>query len=260
MAPDETKPGSWPGSLWLVRHGESAGNVARWEAEEAVLERIAIAGRDADVPLSPLGERQSAALGRWFGGLPDAERPTVIFVSPYRRALQTVERLVAAAGASLAGRPVIIDERLREKEFGALNRLTRAGIRTQFPEQALLREQLGKFYYRPPSGESWCDVILRLRSVADQIQLQYAGERVLIVAHQVIVLCFRYLLERMTEAQILEIDRQADVANCAVTSYQRVASGGGSAEMVLRLYNFVVPVEAAGEPVTSAPDTPVAPR
>jgi probable phosphoglycerate mutase len=259
-SPDATKQASWPASLWLVRHGESAGNVARLEAEGAVLPRIAIAGRDADVPLSPLGERQSAALGRWFGDLPEAEWPTIIFVSPYRRALQTVERLVAAAGAGLAGRPVIIDERLREKEFGVLNRLTRAGITAQYPEQAALREQLGKFYYRPPSGESWCDVILRLRSVADQIQLQYAGERVLIVAHQVIVLCFRYLLERMTEAQIMAIDRQGDVANCGVTAYERVSAGGGSVDMALRLYNFVAPMEAAGEPVTSVPDRPVAPR
>jgi probable phosphoglycerate mutase len=257
---DETKGASWPAYLWLVRHGESAGNVARLEAEGEVLERIAIAGREADVPLSPLGERQSAALGRWFGRLPPSEGPTVIFVSPYRRAVQTVERLVEAAGTSLARCRVIIDERLREREFGVLNRLTRAGIKAQYPEQAVLREQLGKFYYRPPSGESWCDVILRLRSVADQIQMQYAGERVLIVGHQVIVLCFRYLLERMTEPQILEIDQQGDVANCAVTAYERVSGDDGSVEMALRHYNFVVPVEAAGEPVTTAPDTPVAPR
>jgi hypothetical protein len=30
------------------------------------------------------------------------------------------------------------------------------------PEQAEMRTRLGKFYHRPPSGESWCDVILRL--------------------------------------------------------------------------------------------------
>ena len=43
----------------------------------------------------------------------------------------------------------------------------------------------------------------------DTLTREYRGERVLIVAHQVIVNCFRYLLERMTEAQILDIDRQA---------------------------------------------------
>ena len=42
----------------------------------------------------------------------------------------------------------------------------------------------------------------------------------LIVAHQVIVNCMRYLLERLDEAQILTIDRRADVPNCGVTSYE----------------------------------------
>ena len=57
-----------------------------------------------------------------------------------------------------------MDERLREKEFGILDGLTTLGIRNGFPEQADFRKILGKFYHRPPGGESWCDVILRLRS------------------------------------------------------------------------------------------------
>src|SRR4051794_3320262 len=46
----------WPERLWIVRHGESAGNVARDAAQAAGLARIAVEGRDVDVPLSPLGE------------------------------------------------------------------------------------------------------------------------------------------------------------------------------------------------------------
>ena len=112
------------------------------------------------------------------------------------------------------------DERLREKEFGILDRLTTFGIRERHPELSEQRAHVGKFYFRPPGGESWCDVILRLRSVIDTLTREYRGERVLIVAHQVIVNCFRYLLERMDEAQILELDRVADVPNCAVMYYE----------------------------------------
>src|SRR3569832_36791 len=90
---------------------------------------------------------------------------------------------------------VMIDERLREKEFGILDGLTKTGIEMEFPQQAAYRTLLGKFYHRPPGGESWCDVILRLRSMLDTLALHYAGKRVLIVTHQVVVLCFRYLLE-----------------------------------------------------------------
>ena len=78
---------------------------------------------------------------------------------------------------------------------------------------------MGKFYHRPPGGESWCDVILRLRSALDTISLHHSGCRVLIVGHQVVVLCLRYLLENMTEQKILEIDAEGDVANCSVTEY-----------------------------------------
>ena len=62
--------------------------------------------------------------------------------------------------------------------------------------------------------------ILRLRSALDTMSLHYDGCRVLVVAHQVVVLCMRYLLEHMTEEQILKIDLEGDVANCAVTEYR----------------------------------------
>ena len=82
----------------------------------------------------------------------------------------------------------------------------------------------------------------------------------LIVAHQVIVNCLRYLLERMNEAQIMAIDREADVPNCSVTSYEFDAKVGREGKLVPRLVNFVAPLEEAGAPVTAAPDVPGAPK
>ena len=61
----------WPSRLWIVRHGQSAGNVARDLADAAGHTMIDIALRDVDVPLSELGERQARALGRWFASLPE---------------------------------------------------------------------------------------------------------------------------------------------------------------------------------------------
>jgi hypothetical protein len=51
---------NWPAQLWLVRHGESSGNVARHLAETGGLSMIDIADRDMDVPLSLLGEEAGA--------------------------------------------------------------------------------------------------------------------------------------------------------------------------------------------------------
>jgi 2,3-bisphosphoglycerate-dependent phosphoglycerate mutase len=255
----------WPDHLWIVRHGQSAGNVARDLADAAGLPVIDIAERDMDVPLSELGEQQASALGRWFAAMAEADRPTVVLCSPYVRAMETVE-LVRKAGGLANDVNVVLDERLREREFGVLDRLTHAGIRQRFPDQAEARTRLGKFYHRPPGGESWCDVILRLRSVLDSVSLHYSsrGSRVLVVAHQVVVLCLRYLIEEMTEAEVLAVDKENDVANCGVTEYTRAAAqhddSEDNAELRLVTYNFVAPLEREGTPVTASPDVPAAPR
>src|SRR3982751_5728310 len=102
---------NWPERLWLVRHGQSHGNVARDAADEAGAHEIDIDVRDVDVPLSDLGREQAIAAGHWFAALPRDERPEIILSSPYLRARQTAE-IVCKEGA-LAGGPVrtIIDER-----------------------------------------------------------------------------------------------------------------------------------------------------
>jgi probable phosphoglycerate mutase len=245
----------WPGHLWIVRHGESAGNVARDAAVSAGQARIDLSIRDVDVPLSPLGERQADALGRWFAELPLDQQPEVVLVSPYLRARDTAVRVHAQGGTPVPPERFGVDERLREKEFGVLDLLTRMGIEAEFPDQARFRTLLGKFYHRPPGGESWCDVILRLRSLLDTIFLHHEGQRVLIIAHQVVVLCLRYLLEGMDEAGILAVDREGDVANCGITEY-----AAGTEGFHLVRYNFTVPMEREGEQVTAAPDSPVAAR
>jgi broad specificity phosphatase PhoE len=257
LGKDEQK---WPDTIWIVRHGESAGNVARDAAEAAGHHVIDIPTRDADVPLSSLGERQSAALGRWFGQMSSDERPSVVLTSPYVRARETTHLILDAAEIDAEDITYTRDERLREKEFGILDRLTKHGIAHKYPEQAEYRQALGKFYHRAPGGESWCDVILRLRSVVDTLTREYRRERVLIVSHSVVVLCFRYLLERMSEEQILTIDRELDVANCSVTAYRFDPSLGKKGKLALELFNFVAPLEEAGEPVTTKKDAPVAPK
>ena len=244
----------WPDTLWIVRHGESSGNVARDLAHRAGATRIDVPGRDVDVPLSPLGEAQSRSLGRWFGTMPEASRPEVVLCSPYRRARQTAGLVHDAGGLPVAPDDFVIDERLREKEFGVLDGLTSRGIRDVMPDQAEFRRLLGKFYHRPPGGESWCDVILRLRSALDTISLHHGGRRVIVVGHQVVVLCLRYLLENMTEEQILAVAREGDVPNCGITEYRFDPSTGPTGSLRLARYNFVAPLEREGTPVTAEPD------
>jgi broad specificity phosphatase PhoE len=245
----------WPCTLWIVRHGQSAGNVARDAAEAAGHHIIDIADRDIDTPLSDLGRLQARALGHWFGELPAKRRPQVVLCSPYVRARETARLLLDAAGISRDDVRLRFDERLREKEFGILDRLTVHGIRQKYPELSEQRAHVGKFYFRPPGGESWCDVILRLRSLLEMTTREHGMQRVLVVGHQVIVNCMRYLIECMDEHQILELDKRADVPNCGVTSYEYDEK---TDSLVPDLVNFIAPLRQAGAPVTVAADAPAA--
>ena len=119
----------WPERLWLVRHGQSQGNVARDAAHEGGASVIDLDLRDVDVPLSDLGHRQAEAAGHWFAALPEDQKPEVLLSSPYVRARQTAEAICNAGGLAGGAKPTIIDERLREREFGIFDGLTTRGIR-----------------------------------------------------------------------------------------------------------------------------------
>lgn len=239
---------TWPDALLLIRHGESRGNVARDRAESEGLLMIEVQQRDMDVELSDRGVEQARALGRWFASTDPSshEQPTAVVSSPYERARQTAALMIESAGLDIE---LTVDERLREREFGVLDRLTKAGIKSRFPEQAELRTFLGKFYHRPPGGESWADVALRVRSILDELSVHYEGERVAVVAHQVVILMFRYVIERMSEADILTIDREHELANCSLTSFVLDESTSPSRPRLDR-FNFVGGVADEGSEVT----------
>src|SRR5262245_5779537 len=90
----------WPDRIWIVSHGQSAGNVARDEAEAARAHRIDLATRDVDTPLSELGRRQAHALGEWFRSQPVEAKPAAFLSSPYIRSLQSTQLIVEAGGFS----------------------------------------------------------------------------------------------------------------------------------------------------------------
>jgi broad specificity phosphatase PhoE len=119
-----------PKSLWLVRHGESTANVARHLAEAARAPTIDFPEREPDVPLSNEGVRQSLALGEWFAF--ETEKPTVVFSSPYLRSRETARLIAERARLETGG--IFCDERIRERELGIFDRLTKFGALEKYPE------------------------------------------------------------------------------------------------------------------------------
>ena len=230
--------------LGVLRHGQSSGNVAAEAAEVAGLDAIDIPERDADVPLSDTGRDQAEAVGRWFAELPDAQRPQVAVVSPYLRARQTAELALTGIGV-----PMVIDERLRDRELGILDLLTSRGVANLQPDEARRRQRLGKFYYRPPGGESWADVLLRLRSLLTDLRTERPDGRVLLVGHEAVVLLVRYLVESLTEAQLMDVARSTTIANCSISSWRRHGEG-----LQPELFNAVDHLRREGAPATRQED------
>ena len=208
-----------PAEIVLVRHGHSVGNLADAQAREQGAERLDLDARDADVELSDTGRAQADAVADWLAAGADDRAPSVVLTSPYRRAAETAQRAVAPGGLE-----PVLDERLRERDLGVFDGLTGLGIKARYPEEAERRQKLGKFYYQPPSGESWADVVLRVRSLLDDLRHGYDGERVWLFTHQAVISSFRYVLEEISEEELLEIDRDTPIPNASLTRYRRAGA------------------------------------
>jgi broad specificity phosphatase PhoE len=215
---------SGPAELVAVRHGESTLNAAGLTGFAEVL---AVVERDPDVPLSALGEVQSARLGRWFAGLPDERLPDLVLCSPFARARETA-RLVLAE-LDLAGRPLPplhVDERLRDRETGVLDLFhsttASPAAHLEYPEEWARRRRLGELYYRPSGGESLADVAVRLRGVLADLHRTRAGRRVLVVGHDAVVAMLRFVVESLSEDDLHRIIRTDPARNASVTRWAGV--------------------------------------
>jgi broad specificity phosphatase PhoE len=234
-----------PSTITLVRHAESLGNVADSRAREAQADHLDLDGRDADVSLSPTGREQAEALAAWLGRNDGADyRPDAVISSPFRRASETADLAMVGSGIE-----VTYDERLRERDLGLFDGLTGHGIRSRYPEEAERRKRLGKFYYQPPSGESWCDVVLRVRGFLRDLEHGFADRRVWLVTHQAVIMSCRFVLEELTEQAVLDIDRSTPVPNASLTVYDRVDDG-----FVLRQFGDASAIETLAAPVTHERD------
>ncbi|KRF41985.1 phosphoglycerate mutase [Terrabacter sp. Soil811] len=238
-------------ALVLVRHGESMGNVADAQARKAGAGHLDLDTRDPDTPLSERGVRQAMVLAQHVAQT-EARRPDVVLSSPYMRAASTA-RIVAQA----IGMQPTWDERLRERDLGVFDGLTGSGIRASYPEEAERRSRLGKFYYRPPGGESWTDVALRVRQVLLDLALTHSGRSVWVFSHQAVIMSFRLALEGLDETTLLDLDRSQPLANCSLTRYR------GRPGTPLELESFAdvrhledAAVEETHEPTATEPSTP----
>ncbi|MFJ8162485.1 histidine phosphatase family protein [Streptomyces sp. NPDC096136] len=210
-------PTSSLAALWAIRHGQSTANLAFAEAERSGATALPVAGRDRDVPLSEHGRTQALALGPWLSTLPQI--PALIVCSPYTRARQTWQAMADhAAAVGHAVPAVLVDERLRDREMGVFELHPPAALRARAPEEAERRALLGEWFYRPPGGEALADVALRVRDFTAELDRAAPGQRVLVVAHDAVILTLRFVLAGLGAPSP---EHLPPVPNASVSSWHR---------------------------------------
>ncbi|MFJ6935869.1 bifunctional RNase H/acid phosphatase [Streptomyces sp. NPDC101132] len=153
-----------PATFVLLRHGETALTPQK---------RFSGSG-GTDPELSPAGLRQAEAVAAAL-----AARGTIqaIVSSPLKRCRQT-----AQAVADRLGLDVLVDEGLRETDFGAWEGLTFAEVKERHPED--LEAWLASPKAAPTGGgESFAAVTRRVTAARDRLLSRHQGRTVLLVTH-----------------------------------------------------------------------------
>jgi broad specificity phosphatase PhoE len=138
--------------FYFVRHGETD-----WNAERRLQGQ-------RDIPLNALGRRQSARCGGILrdllarGGRTPAAFTYV--ASPLSRARETMEILRGSLGLPPEG--YATDHRLAELSFGHWEGLTYREVRDRDRSVLAARER-DKWNFAPPDGESYADLLVRVR-------------------------------------------------------------------------------------------------
>ena len=124
-----------------------------------------------DVGLSPAGRAHAERLAAELAAL----APDAVYASPRRRAVDTARPIAAALGLA-----PVVDDRLRELDFGALEGRTYDEIARSEPElyRAWMETPTA---VRFPGGESYDDLRVRAVAACDAIRSRHACA--LVVAH-----------------------------------------------------------------------------
>lgn len=149
-------------NIYLVRHGESEGNLSL-----SIYNDVA----DHAIELSPRGVRQAHAAGMALrqrlalDGV-SAQDPLRVWTSPYRRTRQTAKALVQELRQGHSRLDVREHINLCEQQFGLFDGIPDDQLAQRMPREFahydLACRHEGRFWARMPMGESRFDVAVRV--------------------------------------------------------------------------------------------------
>lgn len=211
-----------PQRIYLVRHGESEGNVDK---------TTHFRKPDHAIQLTEKGHQQAFAAGRFLrehferAGLMGA--PIRLWNSPYKRTRQTADGLVKGAGNVFKDR--YEDISLREQQFGLFDGYEDHELSERFPlEHAHYKkceDFSGRFYATMPLGESRCQVAERVKPFFGTLVRDAETkdvQTVVVVSHGVTMRAFTMQWLHLTPEWF---ETAKNPQNCSVYLLQRDESG-----------------------------------
>jgi broad specificity phosphatase PhoE len=179
----------------LVRHGESQADVGK---------KNPLRFGDHTIGLSEKGKRQAREAGQRIGA--DFLKGALVYHSPFRRAVETLDALLEGAGIPEEAVRTYEDPRLREVDQGYSN----------WADVQPPRKLDGWFYYHFDGGESPADCYDRTSGFIDSLMRQAErkqAERALVVTHGLTIRCFVMCFLHLTVAQF---NQMSSPANCDI--------------------------------------------
>lgn len=210
-----------PIDLVLLRHGQSEGNAAKRIAEggdRSVYTHAFLQRHTSTWRLTDRGQRQAQRAGAWLrSAFPQGfSRHTT---SDYIRALETAGRL------GLPNASWFCDSYLTERDWGELDRCPQHEREERFGEALRLRKT-EPFFWKPPNGESFNNVCLRVDRHLDTLHRASSDtDSEIVVCHGEVIWAFRVRIERLPQAafRALHLSENPDdrIYNCQIIHYTR---------------------------------------
>lgn len=174
--------------ITIARHAQSKGNVDR-----------IYQGKVPGTKLTPEGKKQAKALA---DSVYSEQLPIqTIYHSPLMRTTETARAVADKTGAKL-----IVDDRLREVEFGEYE-----GKHVDFDDLAFIRarrahkfeNQQVESVYHFDGMETWSSIEVRCKAFLEEILERHRGEHIMIVTHADILLNFTHLFTGIDKNKIV---------------------------------------------------------
>jgi len=217
-----------PDRIFFMRHAESEWNKVGNEMKREGRPPPRMDGvPDHKTPLTERGEEQARQTAIAF--LENYGTPDIIYHSPYLRTTQTakiIEQTMRERGSPPI--PLHRDLLLGEQQFGRLDAgvvnavgMSHEEFQTLQREFQARRKQVGKFYARPPDGQSWYDVTLNGHSMLVKFfRPRWHKKTLLVISHSVTIATYLYLLQGREEQATVEYYEGNKLENCGIVHFR----------------------------------------